>query len=62
MPSKVGRRIKITDEEPEVGLLGVKAGVYDVMVGDYGWDNGDLFIQTPTKRIALKNLSVYHEV
>ena len=29
------------------GLMGVPTGVYEVYVGDYGWDDGDLYIRDP---------------
>lgn len=44
----IGRTYTITENNAAV-LLGAKPGTYQVMVGDYGWDSGDFYVEAPKK-------------
>lgn len=59
MGNKTGDRIELEKETPHCRLFGVKPGFYDVMVGDYGWDDGDLYINTNKGKVKLRDLAWY---
>ncbi len=55
--NSINRKIKIDPNSYSTRLLGIKPGVYDVYVGDWGWDDGDLYIRTADgKKHKLKDL------
>ena len=53
----VGKRYKVEKHHWVHGLMGVPQGEYEVYVGDYGWDNGDLYIRDlENKKWVLKDI------
>jgi hypothetical protein len=62
MADRVGRKIEIEKACPHCSLLGVKPGVYEVLVGDYGWEDGDLYINTNKGKVKLKDLAWYRNI
>ena len=60
--ARIGDKIEIEKASPHCSLLGVKPGVYTVKVGDYGWDDGDLFVETNKGKIKLRDLAWYRRL
>lgn len=51
-----GMQYEIRPDSYAHRLLQIPTGTYDVYVGDWGWDDGDLYILVGDKRRKLKEL------
>lgn len=49
MPTELEGKFYTVYEGDAATLLGAVPGEYPVMVGDWGWDDGDLYIMAPSK-------------
>jgi hypothetical protein len=53
---KIGDVVELKSGMCSVDMLGHPKGTYTVCVGDYGWDDGDLFIETQKGKLKLREL------
>jgi len=51
--TKIGDTIELRKGMCSVDLMGHPCGKYPVRVGNYGWDDGDLYIQTTKGKLKL---------
>jgi hypothetical protein len=51
VPEKLEVRVYRVGPRHPALLLGAIPGDYQVLVGDYGWDTGDLYILCPRKML-----------
>lgn len=56
------RFVEVGEDNMYVSLLGLHTGKYTVHVGEYGWDDGDLFIESNIGRIKLRELKIGGDV
>ena len=53
-----GKVYRVEEHHWVHGLMGVPIGEYQVYVGDWGWDDGDLYILDPKgKKWKLREIS-----
>ena len=56
MDNPVNQTVEIEPQEALIFHLHLKPGVYPVYVGDYGWDDGDLYIRCQGKKFKLRDI------
>ena len=56
-PEHRGETYTLKPDTASVQLMGHKPGDYVVQVGDYGWDDGDLFIVTNKGKLKLRDIT-----
>lgn len=50
------KKVKLLSNSCSTVLVGHTPGIYEVQCGDYGWDDGDLFIITNLGKLKLRHL------
>ena len=55
MDNPIGRFVTLSKDDYQCGLYGHNPGTYEVFVGEYGWDDGDLYIRTNKGKLKLKD-------
>lgn len=56
MPEYTSQNKVLPEDHHLVKMLGHKPGCYRVYVGDFGWDDGDLYIVTNVGKVKLKDI------
>lgn len=54
--TNIGDKIVLTKNHAVCYFYGHKPGTYTVKVGDWGWDDGDLFIETNIGKLKIKDI------
>lgn len=52
------KRVRLLPNSCSTVLVGHNPGIYEVQYGDYGWDDGDLFIITNLGKLKLRHLQL----
>jgi|VirMetMinimDraft_7_1064189.scaffolds.fasta_scaffold00247_29 hypothetical protein len=52
----IGKKYEIKEDSFTHRLYGVPIGSYEVYVGEFGWDDGDMYIRVRDRKWKLKDL------